>query len=190
MVVKKYLKELKEFNKFLELTLKQRGEEGLKTYEYKFYEYKGRKIVGVHIRKGFSVKTEYRFRENKADDKSVSFLKIEKSPTFPGCGIGDKTCFSKMIQKHFARNFNADLRETLGLSSGKKRVFIAFSINNKGNVVDIKSRGPHPKIEKEVLRVMQLLPKMKPGEQDGKKVKVSYTIPFTIFVPEKRKNKY
>ena len=58
--------------------------------------------------------------------ESVSFMKIEKGPTFPGCETGDKDCFSKMVQKHFGRNFDAKLPNSLGLSAGKKRVFIGF----------------------------------------------------------------
>lgn len=115
-------------------------------------------------------------------DGSVNFLVIDQAPTFPGCELGDKECFNKKIQKHFKVYFNKDLPNQLGLSSGRKRVFIGFKINTKGDVVDIKARAPHPEIENEVIRVMNDLPKMIPGENKEEKVAVNYNIPFVIEV--------
>lgn len=117
--------------------------------------------------------------------EDVSFMIIENVPVFPGCK-GDnnalKACFSKMVQKHFSRKFDADLPNELGLSPGKKRVFIGFKIDREGNIVNIQARAPHPKIKSEVVSVMKKLPKMKPGRQRGKPVGVKYSIPFTLIV--------
>ncbi len=117
--------------------------------------------------------------------EDVSFMIIEDVPVFPGCK-GDKTalksCFSKMVQKHFSRKFDADLPNQLGLDAGRKKVFIGFKIDRNGNVVNIQARAPHPKIKKEVVKVMKMLPKMKPGRQRGKAVGVKYSIPFTLIV--------
>ena len=115
-------------------------------------------------------------------DENVSFLKVDKAPTFPGCESGDKDCFSKNIQKHFIKNFDAALPKTLGLSPGKKRVFISFKIDKEGNVVEVQARAPHEDIEQEVLAVMNSLPKVTPGEHEGKTIDVKYSIPFTILV--------
>ena len=117
--------------------------------------------------------------------EDVSFMIIEDVPVFPGCKGSKsalKKCFSKMVQKHFSRKFDAELPNELGLSSGKKRVFIGFKIDKNGNVVNINARAPHPKIKKEVIKVMKMLPKMKPGRQRGKAVGVKYSIPFTLLV--------
>jgi len=114
--------------------------------------------------------------------ESVSFMKIEKGPTFPGCDAGDKDCFSLMVQKYFSANFDADMPNKLGLSGGKKRVFIGFKVDLNGDIVDIQARAPHVKIKEEVLRVMRSLPKMLPGQHKGKNVGVSFTIPFTLLI--------
>lgn len=114
--------------------------------------------------------------------EEVSFISIDKAPTFDGCETGDKACFSKNIQKHFAMNFDAKMTKNLGLSSGRKRVFIQFNIDKNGNITEIKARAPHQKIENEVIRVMELLPKVEPGEHQGKKVSVKYSIPFTLVI--------
>ncbi|QXP65451.1 M56 family metallopeptidase [Polaribacter sp. AHE13PA] len=117
--------------------------------------------------------------ENKEE---VSFMTIDKVPTFPGCASGDKDCFSKEVQKHFSRNFNADLPNQLGLEAGRKRIFIGFKIDKEGNVVDVNARAPHKDLKEEVISVMNSLPKMIPGEHEGKKVGVKYSIPVSIIV--------
>ena len=117
--------------------------------------------------------------------EDVSFMIIEDVPVFPGCKGSKnelKACFSKMVQKHFSRKFDADLPNELGLSAGRKRVFIGFKIDKSGNIVDVNARAPHPKIKSEVIKVMKQLPKMKPGKQRGKPVGVKYSIPFTLIV--------
>ena len=117
--------------------------------------------------------------------EDVSFMIIEDVPVFPGCKGSKnelKACFSKMVQKHFSRKFDADLPNELGLSAGRKRVFIGFKIDKNGNIVDVNARAPHPKIKSEVIKVMKQLPKMKPGRQRGKPVGVKYSIPFTLIV--------
>ena len=124
--------------------------------------------------------------------QDVSFTIIEDVPVFPGC-YGSKNelkaCFSKSVQSHFASQFNADLPNTLGLSAGRHRVFIGFSISKTGRVVNINCRAPHPKIQEEVIRVMKLLPTMTPGRQRGKPVGVKYSIPFTLIVEGDDKKK-
>ncbi|MDC0177429.1 energy transducer TonB, partial [Polaribacter sp.] len=117
--------------------------------------------------------------------EDVSFMIIEDVPVFPGCKGNKaelKACFSKKVQKHFSRKFDAELPNELGLSSGRKRVFIGFKIDKSGNIVNIQARAPHPKIKSEVIKVMKQLPKMKPGRQRGKPVGVKYSIPFTLIV--------
>ncbi|MEO9571073.1 MAG: energy transducer TonB [Polaribacter sp.] len=117
--------------------------------------------------------------------EDVSFMIIEDVPVFPGCKGNKsqlKACFSKKVQKHFSKKFDADLPNELGLSAGRKRVFIGFKIDKNGNIVDVNARAPHPKIKTEVIKVMKQLPKMKPGRQRGKPVGVKYSIPFTLIV--------
>lgn len=87
-----------------------------------------------------------------------------------------------MVQKHFSKNFDSNLPNKLGLESGKKRIFIGFKIDKNGSVVNINARAPHIKLKEEVLRVMNTLPKMTPGEHKGEKIIVKYAIPFTIIV--------
>ena len=117
--------------------------------------------------------------------EDVPFTIIEDVPVFPGCKGNKqelKDCFSQQMQKHFVRKFDADLPNELGLSSGKKRLIMLFKIDKTGNIVDIRVKAPHPRLEAEAKRIIKLLPKMKPGRQRGTPVGVKYTLPMRIDV--------
>lgn len=117
--------------------------------------------------------------------KDIPFAIIEEAPVFPGCKGNEedrKLCLQEKINKHVNKHFNADIAQDLGLSAGKKKVYVQFKIDKKGDIVDIRARGPHSRLEKEAVRVVQLLPKMTPGKQRTKPVRVGYTLPITLVV--------
>ncbi|MDT7830748.1 energy transducer TonB [Flavobacteriaceae bacterium S356] len=110
--------------------------------------------------------------------EDVPFTIIEEAPVFPGCRGNKeqlKKCFSRKVQKHYSRKFDANLPNELGIAPGRKRILMQFLIDENGNITEIKSRAPHPRLEKEVSRVLKLLPKMKPGRQRGRNVPVRYS---------------
>ena len=51
-------------------------------------------------------------------------------------------------------------------------------IDSKGYTTNVRSRGPDKILETEAERIISLLPKMQPGKQRGKAVKVSYAVPI------------
>ena len=55
-----------------------------------------------------------------------------------------------------------------------------FAIDKNGVVTNIKTRGPDKILEKEAVRIISLLPKMTPGMQRGKAVKVTYSLPINF----------
>ncbi len=117
--------------------------------------------------------------------EDVPFTIIEDVPVFPGCKGSKaelKKCFNKKMQKHFSKKFDSDLPNELGLSPGKKRLIMLFKIDKTGSIVDIKAKAPHPRLQKEAVRIVKLLPKMTPGKQRGKAVGVRYTLPMRIEV--------
>lgn len=117
--------------------------------------------------------------------EDVPFFVIEKVPTFPGC-IGTKEqlrdCLQKAINNHVSKNFNVNLAQDLGLTSGKKRIFVMFTIDKYGGITNVKSRAPHKRLQREAERVIKSLPTMKPGEQRGKPVGVKYSLPIVFMV--------
>ena len=62
---------------------------------------------------------------------------------------------------------------------GVGRVIIQFIVDKEGNVVNPKVvRSVDPYLDKEALRVINQMPKWKPGElEDGTKVAVYFTVP-------------
>jgi bla regulator protein BlaR1 len=112
----------------------------------------------------------------------ISFLEMEKTPIFPGCEHRDFDCFFKELDNHFTANFNMDIIDDIFISSGKKKILVDFSIDTKGEVVDVKVKSPHLVISEEVKRVIYSLPKMSSGEKFGIPIKAKYSLPFTILI--------
>ena len=125
--------------------------------------------------------------EEFVEDVEVPFAVIENVPEYPGCERGSnaekRKCMSGKIAKFVQRKFNTDLAGDLGLS-GRQRISVIFKIDKNGNVVGVRSRAPHPRLEKEAARVINMLPKMKPGRQRGKPVIVPYSLPITFQVQD------
>lgn len=118
--------------------------------------------------------------EEVEEDVEVPFAAIEDIPVFPGCeGMSKskmKDCFQKKIQEHVKKNFSYP--ETALEMNIQGRVSVIFVIDSKGHTTKIRSRGPDRILEKEAERIIGLLPKMTPGKQRGKPVKVSYAVPI------------
>ena len=117
---------------------------------------------------------------------------IESVPIFPGCNRGSdkkkRKCMSEKIAKFVQSKYNTDIAADLGLT-GRQRISAIFKIDTLGNITGVRARAPHPRLEKEALRVIYLLPKMKPGTQNGKPVIVPYSIPMIFQVNENKKKK-
>jgi len=87
------------------------------------------------------------------------------------------------ITKFVQKNFDTDLAGDLGLT-GRQRISVVFKINKEGNIVGVRSRATHPRLEEEAKRVIGLLPKMSPGKHKGKNVIVPYSLPIIFQVSE------
>ena len=117
---------------------------------------------------------------------NVPFVAIEKVPLFPGCEklktrSEKQKCMSERIARHINKKFNGDVAADNNIS-GKQRINVMFTINTKGEVVDVKARATHPELVKEAIRAVKSLPKMKPGQQRNKLVNVTFALPITFSV--------
>ena len=62
-------------------------------------------------------------------------------------------------------------------------VYLKFNVNEFGTILDeIALKSAHPKLDKAALEALQCIPRMEPRTQQGRPVRVTYTIPvrFTI----------
>ncbi len=114
------------------------------------------------------------------EDVEVAFAIIEDVPVYPGCeGLSKsetKACFQRKVQEHVIKNFNYP--ETALQMGIQGRVSVIFIIDSKGVTTGIRSRGPDKILEREAERIIGLLPKMQPGKQRGKPVRVAYAVPI------------
>lgn len=115
-------------------------------------------------------------------DETVAFALVDEVPVFPGCEevlkSNRRSCFQKQIQMHIAKNFRYPKVAQKQKIQG--RVFVQFTIDIDGSIEGIRTRGPHPLLEKEANRIISLLPKITPGSKNGKLVKVPFSIPITF----------
>jgi len=112
-------------------------------------------------------------------DEEVPFAVIEDVPVFPGCEKVEKSkrleCFMEQMAKHIKKN--QQYPEKAMEENIQGRVSVLFVIDKDGSITNVQVRGPKggELLEKEAKRVIEKLPKFKPGMQRGKPVKVKYT---------------
>lgn len=93
---------------------------------------------------------------------------IEVKPDFPG-GI-------EKFYKFVGNNYKTPEEEGL-----KGKVYVTFVVEKDGSLTDIKVlRDIGYGTGAEAIRVLKKCPKWTPGEQNGKKVRVLYSLPITI----------
>ena len=102
-----------------------------------------------------------------AGDDSLRIIDmIEQMPQFPG---GEKELFKFINLNLKYPNSDIDV-------NGK--VICRFIVNRDGSVSNPEViRSLDPECDKEAIRVIKLLPKFIPGKQNGKNVRVWYTMP-------------
>lgn len=107
------------------------------------------------------------------DDNNIySNAGIEVKPEFPG-GMAK-------FYKYVGNNYRSPEEEGL---AGK--VYVTFVVEKDGSLTDIKVvRDIGFGTGKEAIRVLKSCPKWNPGEQNGKKVRVLYSLPINIQAAE------
>ena len=104
-----------------------------------------------------------------ANENSEMFGLVEESPSFPG---GQKALMD-YISTHL-RNPNPE-------NSAGGRVIVQFVVGKDGTVKDAKVvRGIDPELDAEALRLVENMPKWRPGKLAGEPVEVRYTLPVTF----------
>ena len=115
-------------------------------------------------------------------DVDVPFAIIEDVPLFPGCERVKKSqrrkCFQEKMARHISKNFRyPEIAQEMGIQG---RVYVQFVIDKDGTITGIRTRGPDKNLEKEANRIIAKLPKMTPGKQRGRPVRVPFSIPITF----------
>ena len=96
---------------------------------------------------------------------------VEKMPEYPG---GQAALF-EYLQKNVKYPADAEKKKVEG------RDLVTFVVNTDGSITDIEVvRKTFPSLDAEAVRVISGMPRWKPGEQKGQKVRVKYTVPLTF----------
>lgn len=106
--------------------------------------------------------------EEEPEEQTI-FEVVEQMPEFPSGGMAG-------LMQYLSKNIKyPNIAQENGTQG---RVTVQFVVNKDGSIVDAKVlRGVDPYLDKEAIRVINTMPKWKPGMQRGKPVRVKYTVP-------------
>jgi protein TonB len=122
-----------------------------------------KEIVSIHV-------TAKEPQEEEAEPKGV-FDVVEQMPEFPGGAVEMMKFLSE----------NVKYPEAAMKAGTQGRVLVTFIVEADGTVTNIKVvKKVSDEIDAEAVRVIKAMPKWKPGMQNGKAVRVKYTIPVTF----------
>lgn len=118
---------------------------------------------------------EYVYEAPEIEEEEIQeeevFLSVEENPEFPG----GPAKLMEYVQKNLKYPMMA--RE----SGIQGRVFVGFVVEKDGSISNVQvKRGIGGGCDEEAVRVVQSLPKFKPGKQRGVAVRVSYTLPIVF----------
>lgn len=110
-------------------------------------------------------------KEETKDEDAEIFVIVEDMPEFPGGEVA--------LRRWIANNIKYPV---IAAENGiQGRVYVQFVVDRDGGISNAKiARGVDPSLDQEALRVVNSLPKWKPGMQRGKPVRVSYTVPINF----------
>ena len=102
------------------------------------------------------------------DTLTPVFEVVERMPQFPG-GVAAQV-------EYFKKNLRYPAEAKKAGTQG--RVVVQFFVNKDGSISNVKVlRGVDPALDAEAVRLVNSMPKWKPGMQKGKAVTVKYTVP-------------
>ena len=119
----------------------------------------------------YTVPITFRLKSPVEEAKEETLTVVDVMPQYPG---GDRELLKFIAQ---SIKYPTDAQE----AGVQGRVICSFVVDKKGNIVEPKLiRGIDPSLDAEALRVIGMMPRWTPGRQDGKAVRVLYTVPITF----------
>ena len=105
-----------------------------------------------------------------------AFEVVENMPEFPDGGMAG-------LMQYLAENIRYPKKAQQEGTQG--RVTVQFIVEKDGSISHTSIlRSVHPELDAEAMRVINTMPKWKPGTQRGEVVRVKYTIPVMFRLPE------
>ena len=105
------------------------------------------------------------------NDNDKAYDVVEEMPQYPG-GVGKLMEYVSM---------NVRYPKEAESKSIQGRVIITFVVEKDGSITDAEViKSVDPALDAEALRVVKAMPKWTPGKQEGKPIRVKYTMPITF----------
>jgi protein TonB len=122
--------------------------------------------------------TAQKFDSDVKEEKPYKLSLVNDAPVYPGCEHLDnefyiRKCLSESISDHFRLNFDSYMLKTTISETGVKFLAVFFMINKEGQISVTYVHAPDNKMEAEVLRVVDGLPKIVPGKIKDNPVNVT-----------------
>lgn len=96
---------------------------------------------------------------------------VEQMPSFPG---GTQALIEYLKE-------NVTYPEEFEETCVQGRVVVSFVVERDGSITEAKVvKSVYPSLDEEALRVVNSMPKWRPGKQNGNSVRTKYTIPITF----------
>lgn len=117
------------------------------------------------------ISTPHRVTLYKDDPQKDVFDVVEQMPSFPG-GMGS-------LMRYLSRNVKYPVEaEENGIQGS---VITTFIVEKDGSISEVEvKKSVFPALDAEAVRVVKAMPKWNPGKQNGKPVRVQYTIPVSF----------
>ena len=110
-------------------------------------------------------------KQQTAQDGQTVELNPDKMPEFPGGNNGLAEWLSK----------NTKYPKEAKDNNEQGRVVVSFVVDKDGKATDAKVvRSISPTIDKEAMRLIEVMPRWTPGKKDGLPVAVRFTLPMTF----------
>ena len=117
---------------------------------------------------GKNSKTAKMKKSDVEDESTAIFTVVEEMPSFPG-GEAER---NKFLAENIVYPYQASENGIQGI------VYTSFIVNSDGEIADVKIlRGIGGGCDEEALRVVKLMPRWKPGRQNGKTVRTLFNMP-------------
>ncbi|MFD2566394.1 energy transducer TonB [Pseudotenacibaculum haliotis] len=148
----------------------------------------------------FSFSQENLENKDSTEEQGVPIVIVERAPAFKGC-TGDTrqiiACTGLKMRKFVAKHFDVERAKCLKfkmkyhkqlkkkvkvckeeIQTNRARIKTSFVIDKDGSLTDITAASGFPTLDAEAIRVLKMMPKLEPGEQRGKKVRVRMRLPI------------
>ena len=109
----------------------------------------------------------------------------ETPVTYPGCTGTDeeiRACSLEKIKESLTKTFDKDLHSRFKLAPGDYKIRTILKVDEAGKVSVVRVDGSNERVQKEVTRMIDGIPQLKPATEAGKAVTVYYVVPFLLKV--------